>query len=116
MIHTIRVQVTKGPDLVGEGVLHDINNFLHVSDIKKIKTTKIYRVEGIEKNQAKQLAEKLFCESINQTYSIDSPLITDTPQVLEIAYKPGVMNPEVASILKAAQDLGIPLKAADTSR
>src|SRR3989338_8477751 len=36
-------------------------------------------------------------------------------KVKEVAYKPGVMNPEVSSILKAASDLGIKLLAADSS-
>lgn len=69
MIYTIRVQITKGPDLLGEGILHDIKNFLHIPNITKIKTTKIYRVEGIEKTQVKILADKLFCESINRSLS-----------------------------------------------
>ncbi|MBP9718849.1 MAG: phosphoribosylformylglycinamidine synthase subunit PurL [Candidatus Levybacteria bacterium] len=116
MVHTIRVQTVKGPDLLGEGVLSDIQHFLHNTDVKKIQTTKVYRVEGIEKAQVKILAQTLFAESINQKYSIDTPLITDAREVIEIAYKPGVMNPEVASILKAANDLGIKLLAADTSR
>lgn len=37
------------------------------------------------------------------------------PHIIEIAYKPGVMNPEVASIIKAANDLGIKPIAADSS-
>src|SRR5689334_17162590 len=115
MIHTIRVQITKGPDLLGNGVRHDIEHFLADHGIKQIKTTKVYRLEGIEKKQAKLLAEKLFCEEINQTYSLDKPLITHAKTVLEISYRPGVMNPEVASILKAAKDLGIHLLAADAS-
>lgn len=116
MIHTVRVRVTNGPDLLGESLLHDLRHFLHTKDIEKIKTTKVYRLEGIEISLVKLLAEKLFSESINQKYSIDKPLITDAKEVIEIAYKPGVMNPEVASIVKAAKDLGIRLKAADSSR
>lgn len=88
MIQKIRVQ-TEGSDVI-----------------------KVYRLEGIGGKEAKVLAEKLLSESINQTYTIN-----DTPKVklIEIAYKPGVMNPEVGSILKAASDLGIKLKAADSS-
>jgi len=87
---------------------------------------KVYRLEGISEKQAKILAEKLFCEDINQTYTINQPILihprgvrSATPGVLrsiEIAYKPGVMNPEVASIIKAAKDLGINLLACDSSR
>lgn len=81
----------------------------------KIVTAKVYRVEGITKNQAKILAEKLFCEKINQKYLINKSILKNVSFVAEVAYKPGVMNPEVASIIKAAKDLGINIKAADSS-
>src|SRR3990167_10369663 len=89
---------------------------------------RVYRLEGITEKQAKILAEKLFCEEINQRYTLNKPILSSvhprgvhsaTPGVLrsiEIAYKPGVMNPEVASIIKAAKDLGIKLLACDSSR
>ena len=99
MIHTIRV-------------ISD-NNVYQKSP--KIVTAKVYRVEGISKSQAEILAEKLFCEKINQKYSFDKPIIKDASFIAEIAYKPGVMNPEAASIVKAAKDLGINVKAADSS-
>ncbi len=76
-------------------------------------TIKVYRLEGIGIKETKILAEKLLAEPINQKYTINSPMTED--KVVEIAYKPGVMNPEVASIMKAASDLGIKLEAADSS-
>ena len=79
----------------------------------KIEKVKVYRLEGISLTDAKLLAEKLLSESITQNYSINKPLTGE--KVIEIAYKPGVMNPEVESILKAAEDLGIKLIAADSS-
>ncbi|MBI4009496.1 phosphoribosylformylglycinamidine synthase, partial [Candidatus Roizmanbacteria bacterium] len=81
----------------------------------KIVTAKIYRIEGIRENQAKILAEKLFCEKINQKYSLNKSILKNVSFIAEVAYKPGVMNPEVASIIKAAKDLGINVKAADSS-
>lgn len=74
---------------------------------------RVYRLEGISEKQAKILAEKLFCEDINQTYTINNPILSSA---IEIAYKPGVMNPEVASIIKAAKDLKVNLIACDSSR
>ncbi|MBI2315310.1 phosphoribosylformylglycinamidine synthase [Candidatus Daviesbacteria bacterium] len=88
---------------------------------------KVYRLEGISEKEAKILAEKLLAEKINQKYSINQPIthlggVKAHPPgglggvtTVEISYKPGVMNPEVASIMKAASDLGIKLLAADTS-
>ncbi|MEN9407591.1 MAG: hypothetical protein RLZZ455_807 [Candidatus Parcubacteria bacterium] len=113
MIHTIRVQ-TKGKDLKGEGVLHELH--LHkIHTVTKIQTVRVYRVEGATRKEAEILAKTAFSESINQTYSINTPLLKGTKHIFEIAYKPGVMNPEVSSILKTARDLGIHLVAADAS-
>lgn len=74
---------------------------------------KVYRLEGVSEKEAKILAEKLLSEKINQKYTINQPISKGT--VIEVAYKPGVMNPEVASIEKAASDLGIKLLACDSS-
>jgi len=89
------------------------NNILQNSP--KITITKIYRIEDVTKKQAITLAEKLFCEKINQRYTVNKPILKNTSYIAEIAYKPGVMNPESASIIKAAKDLGINIKAADSS-
>ncbi|MCR4305775.1 MAG: AIR synthase-related protein, partial [Candidatus Daviesbacteria bacterium] len=73
---------------------------------------KVYRLEGILVKDAKILAERLLSEKINQKYTINQSI---TSKVTEVAYKPGVMNPEVSSIIKAASDLGIKLIACDSS-
>ncbi|RJQ38474.1 phosphoribosylformylglycinamidine synthase [Candidatus Microgenomates bacterium] len=131
MIQTIKVK-NLGTDLLGNSVLTDIKNILNINSIEKIKTAKVFRVEGINKEQAQLLADKLFSEKLNQTYSLSTNATENTSDgvrlkrsashdpfevnVIEIAYKPGVMNPEAASILKAAKDLGITVVAADSSR
>lgn len=112
MIQIIRVASrNEKEDLKGIGISAELKS----TTIIKVRTNRLYRLEGIGKTQAKILAEKLFCEEINQEYSLDAPLINGKSQKIEIAYKPGVMNPEVASIIKAAKDLGIKLVAADSS-
>ena len=98
-IHVIRVK-SKNKDAKRENIFFRI---------------KIYRLEGITKKQAKVLAEELLSENINQTYSINESSKNNKGQIIEIAYKPGVMNPEVASIIKASSDLGIKLIATDSS-
>lgn len=145
MIHTIRVRTVKGPDLLGEGILHEVKAHLESNTIRDIKTTKLYRLEGISSKEAKQLAEQVLSEAINQEYTINKPIYSSSeeakrpnrevkshssrrslsrektrgsnnkPHVIEVAYKPGVMNPEVDSIIKAANDLGIKPVAADSS-
>ncbi len=111
MIQIIRVfSKNESDDLKGKEILNQFKD----PNIKKLRTARIYRLEGVDRKTAKFLAEKLFSESISQDYSIDKPIFVVKSKV-EIAYKPGVMNPEVASILKAAKDLKIKLLAADSS-
>ncbi len=83
---------------------------VYTGNLLKIK---VYRLEGVSLKDAKILAEKLLSESITQTYTINSQISSGT--ILEIAYKPGVMNPEITSIQKSAEDLRIKLLAADSS-
>ncbi len=87
----------------------------NIEDKGDIKQAKVYKLEGVSEKQTKELAEKVFCEKIYQTYTLNEPIIKDAKEVIEIAYKPGVMNPEVGSIMKAASDLGIKPVAADAS-
>lgn len=115
MITKVRVYTTIGPDLKGESVFSDIKQ-MGIKGLKKVQSIKVYRLEGISLKNTVVLAEKLFSESINQSYKIDKQVVPQNIPVLEIAYKNGVMNPEIASIQKSAQDLGIKLTACDSSR
>lgn len=115
MIQTVRVKTKIGPDTRGESLLFEITKRLSKNSIKKIETSRVYRIEGVDFRKAKLLAEKLFCESINQEYILNKPVLHGASYILEISYKPGVMNPEVGSILKAASELGIRLIASSSS-
>jgi len=112
VIQIIRVSsLSEKEDGRGLSIKSELSN----SSITKIRTARLYRLEGINENDAKLLAEKLLCERIIQVYSLNKSLIEDSSQEIEIAYKSGVMNPEAASIIKAAEDMGIKLIAANSS-
>ena len=81
-----------------------------------VRVGEVYRLEGITAVEAELLARQLLAEEVDQEWSLDSPLVADADRIVEVAYLPGVMNPEAASILKAAQDLGVQPVAADASR
>jgi len=113
-IHEIRVGSTQR-DGKGESVTAEVKRTIGSSGVESVKTDKVYRLEGVTEGEAKILAEKLLCEPIDQHFTLNKPLITNTPQIVEVAYKPGVMNPEAASIMKSAKDLGINPVAVDSS-
>lgn len=116
-IQEVRVANKPGlRDPRGEEVLYEIRHALGIHSVDRVITAKVYRFEGIGVPEAELLAARLLAEDVFQVYSLNSPLIRDADALLEVACKPGVMNPEVASLLKSAADLGISgLLAADSS-
>jgi phosphoribosylformylglycinamidine synthase len=103
-------------DPAGEEVLYEIRSSLGIESVRKVRTARVFRFEGLTPGEAEFLAKNLLWEDIFQEYALNRPLITDASYLLEVAYKPGVMNPEAASLVKAARDLGLKhLEAADSS-
>lgn len=115
MLFEIRVEPKGLSDSKGDDLLAEIKRTLKINSSKKIRTARIYRLEGIAKSDIKRFTETVLWEPIDQNVSYGSPKAANDGQIVEVAYKPGVMNPEVASLLKAAGDLGIKLAAADSS-
>lgn len=117
VIQEVRVAWREGfPDPQGENLRAEMVRSLGIEGVARIRTAKVYRFEGITEGEADYLARALLCEDIYQEYTLNRPLIVDADWLVEVAYKPGVMNPEAASLVKAARDLGITgLVAADSS-
>lgn len=117
MIQKIRVRVSprSGPDTQGDGTLQEVKR-LGITSIHGISTARVYRLEGLTEDEAREFGKQALIENVTQESSVNAPLITRAAYVVEVAYKPGVMNPEVASIMKVARDLGIRnLRAVDSS-
>ena len=106
MIQKIRVR-QKTKNLQAENILREIIDNLKIQSVKNVEVVNVYRFENISKPQADILANKLLSEEIDQTYTINKSMLNGISHIFEISYKPGVMNPEVGSIIKAAHDLGI---------
>ena len=113
-IQEVRV-AEKDIDLKGIEILHEAKKALNIKSLKNVKIARVYRLEGITQNQAKILKDTLFYEDLTQISTLNRKLINNTSHLVEIGYKPGVMNPQVQSIIKSAKDLGINLIAADSS-
>ena len=113
-IQEIRVG-QKNRDVKGEGVLSEAKRTLDVPGLDNVRTARVYRLEGVSEKAAEKLAQTLLSEEIDQDHTLNEPLINDASEIVEVAYKPGVMNPETSSIIKAANDMGIYPLAADSS-
>jgi phosphoribosylformylglycinamidine synthase II len=112
MIHEIRI-ADRNADPKGKAVLGDIKR-LGLGPFENVRTIKVYRLEGLSDLDALLFARKLV--DSDQIHTQNTVLDLGAVRVIEVGYKPGVMNPEVASILKMARDCGIcGLVAADSS-
>ena len=115
MIYEVRITSKSSTDSKGLELLAEIRRTLSVKTIKNIRTAKVYRLEGTSQSAAKVFTQKVLFEPIDQRMSFNGPIFSKADHLIEVAYKPGVMNPEVGSLLKSASDLGVKLAAADSS-
>jgi len=116
MIHTVRVTALEASDPLGRDVLAEIRRTLGLDEIVGVRTARVYRIEGVTEAEARRLAEVLLTNPVEDRWTLNAPLLDGAARVVEVAYRPGVMNPEAASILKAAADLGLVPEAVDASR
>ncbi len=115
MIWVLRVASKGNNDVKGDGIQAEINKILKNNSIEKIRTSKVYRLEGMTKKGFNTLTSSVLFETVTDNASSDGTLFPNAQKIVDVAYKPGVMNPEVASILKCAHDLGLEITNADTS-
>ena len=137
-VSEIRVSF-EGQDPLGEQVKAEAEETYGVTGIDQVRTSAVYRLEGVTPEQAQFLAEHLFMDPINQRYEMssgqDNLLLVAEPTErawleaddsfaqlhegvtysVDVGYQPGVMVPQAETIIKAARDLGIEVAAADQS-
>lgn len=114
MIQTIRVASKLPEDPYGRDLLAEVHRTLGLSGLAAVRTAKVYRIEGVTSAEAARLANSLLADAIDQVWTMNGPVFTDADRVVEVAYLPGVMNPEAASIMKGATDLGLAPVAVDS--
>ncbi len=116
MIHTVRVATKAPTDPQGTDVLAEVRRTLGIEALERVRTVRVYRLEGVSGAEATRLGRLLLCDPVDHHYTVDCPIATGADRVVEVAYRPGVMNPEAESITRAAADLGIAPAAVDSSR
>lgn len=113
-IHEIRVFQT-GYDPDGHVVTGEAKRTLGLNEAAEVKTVRVYRLQGVDTEEARFLAGHLLADSITEAYEVDQGSDLTDPNRVEVAYKPGVMDPVAASIKKAAEDLGVKPEAVSSS-
>lgn len=105
-----------GNDPLGDEVRQEAQRTLGLQ-IDSVSTAKVYRLQEVSEEEARLLAEQLFTDPVSEHYSLGHTAdFGQAAQVVEVTYKPGVMNPEAASMMNAARTFGIYPQAVDSSR
>ncbi len=108
-----RIEIGSRPgfrDSHAEGILHDIRE-LGVQSVEEVRFYPVYYLLApeLDVETVRRIAEELLADPVTQEYRIGSRF--DAPAgphwSVEIAYKPGVMDPVEESARKAIRDLGI---------
>jgi phosphoribosylformylglycinamidine synthase len=80
-----------------------------------LTTARVFRVEGVDSEEATKLAEKLFSDPLTQDIEIGDRQDWDNSKTVEVAPLIGMMNPEAESIIYGAELLGVRPAAVDSS-
>jgi phosphoribosylformylglycinamidine synthase II len=111
MLHTIRVsRRDSSTDAKARDTLSDIREF-GLTGINRVENDRIYRLEGINREQAEDIAFGLLCDHVVDTWDLTEGFtITETngaDHTVEVTFNPGVTDPVQASVIKAARDMGL---------
>ncbi|MEO0079665.1 MAG: phosphoribosylformylglycinamidine synthase subunit PurL [candidate division WOR-3 bacterium] len=91
---------------------------LGITNIGPVRITRVFYLEGLlQETDVQRMAQELFCDPVCETAKVtgfQSSAINT--QQLEVFYNPGVMDPSVAAILRALEDMGFPHCRVRTSR
>jgi phosphoribosylformylglycinamidine synthase II len=113
LFHAVRISMR--PDIKSKQLLYNIKHYLGIQSIQNIVTVKVYYFQTSDTRCIEQLVQTLI-EPLNHNYALNQPLVTNASYMIEVGYKPGVMNPEIASLHKMTHDLLLPaIPTIDTS-
>ncbi len=81
---------------------------LGFGQLECLKIGAIYRLEGeLSCEEIERISKEILCDSVTDSYSIDSPLPDNKTFFVDIWYKKGVTDSVGISLLKAVKDIGI---------
>lgn len=84
-------------------ISHQIGEFLNIK-IKDMKIVKNFYIQGISVKEAEKIASEILACPITEKYIVNGEFFNDHPKKIEIAFQPGVMNPEAETISEELKD------------
>ncbi len=120
MIWRIEVAVKREfGDAAGRAAVEDLVD-AGLSGITAGRLVRVFTIEGeLPRKDADKIATNLLADPVTETFAINEPVdagLDGALHVIEIAKRPGVMDPVEASTLKGLADMGLRAEAVATSR
>ncbi len=102
-----RVEVSrKTKDPFAQALKRDLCE-IGIRDSGRISVFRLFFLEGnFERESVERLARDLFCDPVSERFEVSEDAVG--VREVEVLYNPGVMDPSVASILRALEDRGFP--------
>ena len=103
------VEITKKtPDPEAKALIADVKD-LGLKKVSSLKITRLWFLSGeLDERDIQHITDELLCDPVNEQARIT--LLTDgrlkTVTGFEVLFNPGVMDPSVASVLRALTDMG----------
>ena len=117
-----RVEVATKPqfnDPAGRAALEDLAD-AGVAGLDQCRLVRVFTIDGaLSREEVGQICEELLCNEVTERFSINEPVDTGLELrtlIVEVAKRPGVMDPVEHSTLKGIADLGLEADAVATSR
>ena len=105
-IQTVRVGL-KGEDPHGQELLRTLQD-RGIHTITGIRRVRVYRLEGVDAIDASKLMSTgKLVDPIAEIGTLNEPLPNVAATVIEVGYRPGVMNPTAATIKRVARTLNV---------
>ena len=109
---TYHVEITvrdPGADIDAEAALHDLRDF-GLAGLEGARSVRLYAIHGeFSPRDVERIASEFLADPVVEMFSVNQPVIPfrgDNDHIVEIARRPGVMEPAEASALKGIGELG----------
>ncbi len=117
-----RVEVATAVDFndpAGAAALEDLRD-TGVTGLENCRLVRVYTVEAdLGRADIVRISRELLADPVTEVFAVNEPVDTGLgkkPLLVEVAKKPGVMDPVEASTLKGIADMGLSAEAVSTSR
>ncbi|MCD8139662.1 MAG: phosphoribosylformylglycinamidine synthase subunit PurL [Planctomycetaceae bacterium] len=106
-------------DVDAKAALHDLQEF-GLSELTNARSARLYSIHGnFSARDIDRIASELLCDPVVEMFSVNQPVFPsrdNLDHMVDIARRPGVMEPSEASALKGVRELGFEAEWLRTGR